>query len=215
MLLSSQVLPLTLVPPVPLLRSVIMSGVCERYTWIIQDNHLMSRFLITSADSLLSYKVTFTGFQDEDVDIFEAMMQPTTKGVDWEKGKRASWWSPPGAIAQGEHWLGAHMLPFLHEPALLRPYLWSKVLFDKGEGKRTREKEKNTVSRKIIWMILFILFYWKGISCFVSCLCEKKKQIHHFLAIYAETVLCMISCVLCWLGWHIWVMLEFIRILST
>lgn len=67
-----------------------MSGVCERYTWIIQDNHLMSRFLITSADSLLSYKVTFTGFQDEDVDIFEAMMQPTTKGVDWEKGKRAS-----------------------------------------------------------------------------------------------------------------------------
>lgn len=211
MLLSSQLLPLTLVPPVPLLRSVIMSGLCEMYTWIIQDS-LMSSFIITSVDSLLSYKVTFTGFQHEDVDIFGAMIQLTTKGVDGENGKGpcydlflALWhrWT----LAWGSH--GA-VFPQASTPSSIL-VIQSSFWQGRREKNQGKEKKKNVVSRKIIWTILFILFYWKGLSCFVSCLSEKIDS----LAIYAETALCTISHVLCWLGWHIWVMLEFIRILST
>lgn len=92
----------------------------------------------------------------------------------------------------------------------LPPHPWPSLLFDEEDS--CMERKNNAVSRKKTnHLDNAILFSRKSIRRLIFL----WKWIHHLLVIYAETTLCMIPHVLCWLGWHIWVMLEFIKILST
>lgn len=120
----------------------------------------MSSFIITSVDSLLSYKVTFTGFQDEDVDIFGAMIQLTTNGVDGENGKGPCY----DLLLALWHRVNAGLgLTWCRFPTSQHSFIHTcdpKLFLTREKGKELgKEKKKNVVSRKIIWTILFILFY--------------------------------------------------------
>lgn len=171
--------------------AVIVSSFYTIHTVIMQDHHPISRFAVTSANPLSPRKVTFTGF-------LTRMWGPHCEWTGSLEGGRSS-------ALLGCQWAG-WMLTLVKgsdTSGSLPPPLWRTLLFDRG--------------RRIMWVekaLEAALFYWKGIYITLFSFLAKKG-IHHLLAIYAEAALCMISPVLCWWGWHIWVMLEFIRILST